>query len=128
MHSSKSAGGLSDCPMNPDNLMPLEPRQQPSEGQPFELNKERQVSRIPKADPKDEDDKFWVYPSEQMFWNAMLRKGWKWENAVQGKDDPQGQKFTSKDMTDIIKIHNFNNNSCWRQIEHVSWCFYFHVL
>ena len=27
----------------------------------------------------------WVYPSQQMFWNAMLRKGWRW------KDDDLGQ-------------------------------------
>lgn len=48
------------------------PNQQPSPGQPFPLSTNRQVSGIPKADKEGEN---WVYPSEQMFWNAMLRKG-----------------------------------------------------
>merc|ERR1719187_700364 len=53
------------------------PNQSPSPGQPFPLPTERQVSSIPKADKEDEN---WVYPSQQMFWNAMLRKGWRWED------------------------------------------------
>jgi cytochrome c heme-lyase len=48
------------------------PNQQPSPGQPFPLSTERVRSNIPKAGT--ESDK-WEYPSEQMFWNAMLRKG-----------------------------------------------------
>ncbi len=119
--SSKAA---SDCPINPDNLMPLEPRQQPSEGQPFDLSKNRQTSTIPKADPKDENDKYWVYPSEQMFWNAMIRKGWKWNDAVEGKDDSSGEKFAAKDMNDIIRIHNFNNELAWREV--LKWELAFH--
>ena len=45
--------------------------QEPAAGQPFSLSTNRVVSSIPKADPKDEN---WVYPSEQMFFNAMVRK------------------------------------------------------
>jgi len=45
--------------------------------QPFELPTERQKSNIPKAGT----DETWVYPSPQMFWNAMLRKGWRWKEA-----------------------------------------------
>jgi len=123
MHA-KSVGVASDCPINPNNQMPLEPRQQPSEGQPFDLNKDRQVSTIPKAEPKDENDKYWVYPSEQMFWNAMIRKGWQWKRAVEGKDDEAGEKFSPKDMNDIIRIHNFNNELAWKQLSH--WEYLFH--
>lgn len=47
------------------------PNQRPSPGQPFPLSIERQRSTIPKAT----EDGYWEYPSEQMFWNAMLRKG-----------------------------------------------------
>lgn len=47
------------------------PNQKPSRGQPFPLSIERQRSTIPKAT----EDGYWEYPSEQMFWNAMLRKG-----------------------------------------------------
>ena len=48
------------------------PNQLPSPNQPFPLSTDRVKSTIPKAGT--ENDK-WVYPSEQMFWNAMLRKG-----------------------------------------------------
>ena len=126
MHAKYAAGkgGPSDCPMNPNNQMPLEPRQQPSEDQPFPLPIEREKSTIPKFDSKGEDDKYWVYPSEQMFWNAMLRKGWKWKDAVEGKDDKSGEKFTSKDMSHIIKIHNFNNELAWKEV--LKWELAFH--
>lgn len=41
-----------------------------------------------------------------MFWNAMLRKGWKW------KDDD----LSPQDMDSIIKIHNSNNEEAWREV------------
>lgn len=50
------------------------PNQQPAPDQPFLLPTERQISNIPKVTP-DGATEFWVYPSQQMFWNAMLRKG-----------------------------------------------------
>ncbi|MBW00755.1 Cytochrome c-type heme lyase, partial [Eschrichtius robustus] len=56
--------------LDPSNLMPP-PNQTPAPDQPFALSTVRQESSIPRAD----SDKKWVYPSEQMFWNAMLRKG-----------------------------------------------------
>ncbi|KAI1290377.1 Holocytochrome c-type synthase [Halotydeus destructor] len=110
-HGNRAAG---QCPMqgdaiNPDNMMPVEPKQEPAPGQPFSLSKDRIVSTIPKADGPPGEDK-WVYPSEQMFWNAMLRKGWKWDEAV----DKDG--FGAKDMTDIIKIHNVNNELAWDEV------------
>ena len=43
--------------------------QEPHPDQPFPLSTERQQSSI----PKDNGD-VWVYPSEQMFFNAMTRK------------------------------------------------------
>jgi len=48
------------------------PNQRPSPDQPFSLSTERELSTIPRA---DKDNECWVYPSQQMFWNAMLRKG-----------------------------------------------------
>lgn len=38
--------------------------------QPFSLSKDRQTSSIPKADTTEN----WVYPSQQMFFNAMVKK------------------------------------------------------
>lgn len=79
------------------------PNQQPSAGQPFPLSTSRVTSSIPKAGTEDEK---WAYPSEQMFWNAMLRKGWRWE------DDAIKQQ----DMTNIIRIHNANNEKAWLEV------------
>lgn len=57
--------------MNEIYLQMFSPNQKPSPDQPFPLSTERQRSTIPKAT----EDGYWEYPSEQMFWNAMLRKG-----------------------------------------------------
>lgn len=107
---SKSEKPPPECPMhrkediNPYNMMPPA-NQNPAPGQPFSLPKDRQVSSIPKVTDDGKAD-FWVYPSQQMFWNAMLRKGWRWE-----KDD-----LSQKDMDDIIKIHNANNEQAWKEV------------
>lgn len=79
--------------------------QNPAPDQPFPLPTDRQVSTIPKA-TEGEKKEFWVYPSQQMFWNAMLRKGWQWK-----KDDLQ-----PNDMDNIIKIHNANNEQAWQEV------------
>lgn len=105
--------GTSECPVNhgkdsdvnPLNMM-SPANQQPSAGQPFPLPTERQVSSIPKA---SDEGGFWVYPSPQMFWNAMLRKGWRWKDG----------DLSPKDMDDIIKIHNANNERAWQEV--VTW-------
>uniref|UniRef100_U5ERG5 Holocytochrome c-type synthase n=1 Tax=Corethrella appendiculata TaxID=1370023 RepID=U5ERG5_9DIPT len=102
---------VSECPIkheggdiNPLNMMPAA-NQNPAPGQPFPLPTERQVSNIPKV-TADGSKEFWVYPSQQMFWNAMLRKGWRWQ-----KDD-----LSQKDMEHIIKIHNANNEQAWLEV------------
>ena len=76
--------------------------QQPSLGQPFLLPTDRQKSTIPRGGTEET----WVYPSPQMFWNAMLRKGWRWE-----KDN-----LSQTDMDHIIRIHNTNNEEAWEEI------------
>ena len=83
------------------NMMPPA-NQQPSPDQPFPLSTERQPSTI----PNPHTGQTWVYPSPQMFWNAMKRKGWQW-----GKDD-----ISAGDMEHIIKIHNANNESAWHEV------------
>ncbi|XP_058524578.1 holocytochrome c-type synthase-like isoform X3 [Ochotona princeps] len=87
--------------LDPSNLMPP-PNQTPAPDQPFALSTVREESSIPRAD----SERKWVYPSEQMFWNAMLRKGWKWK-----KED-----ISQQDMSNIIKIHNQNNEQAWKEI------------
>lgn len=41
-----------------------------------------------------------------MFWNAMLRKGWRWKD----------EDLSQKDMDHIIKIHNANNEQAWLEV------------
>ena len=118
----------SECPMhasnqlkqeqiNPDNLMPTHPNQVPDPEQPFDLSKDRVVSSIPKVDGQK-----WVYPSEQMFWNAMRKKGWNWKKET----DKDGQTIQRKDMENIIKIHNVNNERAWQEV--LKWEMYLHHL
>ena len=112
--------------------------QEPLPDQPFSLSKERQTSSIPKADTNEN----WVYPSQQMFFNAMVKK-------VRYSDDRliqlsvggpcththteaisisahthtcmQGWKWkewdlTPEDMKHIIDIHNRNNEEAWQEV------------
>lgn len=122
---SKQTNVKSECPISTANYMPLEANQTPSEGQPFELSTARTRSTIPKSGAQEDKDQYWEYPSEQMFWNAMLRKGWKWNDAIDGTDHESGEKFEQKDMTNIIKIHNFNNEMAWKEI--LKWEMAFHL-
>ncbi|KAI9106095.1 cytochrome c/c1 heme-lyase [Phlyctochytrium arcticum] len=73
--------------------------QKPSPGQKEALDTEREESTIPMGGKYG--GKNWVYPSEQMFFNAMKRKNW----------DP-----SEKDMSVVVPIHNAVNEQCWRKI------------
>ncbi|KAG5847378.1 cytochrome c-type heme lyase-like isoform X1 [Anguilla anguilla] len=97
----KAASGAFQADVDPANMMPP-PNQVPAPDQPFPLSLKREESMIPRTGT----EKNWVYPSEQMFWNAMLRKGWRWK-----EDD-----LAPTDMTNIIKIHNQNNEQAWQEI------------
>merc|ERR1712107_796942 len=93
MHAQQEQTWVSECPSNagqtalvtdpnqsdidPRNMMPP-PNQRPSPDQPFDLPIDRQKSTIPKAGTEET----WVYPSQQMFWNAMLGKGWRWKMRI----------------------------------------------
>lgn len=126
--SEQSKAIPSECPMhasnqlnkdqiNPDNLMPMHPNQVPDPEQPFDLSKERVVSSIPKPDGQK-----WVYPSQQMFWNAMKKKGWNWKNET----DQDGRTIQPTDMENIIKIHNVNNERAWQEV--LKWEMFLHHL
>jgi cytochrome c heme-lyase len=80
------------------------PNQEPAPDQPFPLPKRRERSTIPKAGGVEGE--CWEYPSAQMFWNAMLKKGWRWR-----EDD-----LSEKDMNNIIRIHNANNELAWQEV------------
>lgn len=145
------------------------PNQVPAPDQPFPLSVVREESTIPRFNNENN----WVYPSEQMFWNAMLRKGSVQAPAAGCRRGVRGQRpaagrlvepdqlmgvemppllcssaaqrlhfsqpprlllvlmlvpllccrwrwreddLTPPDMSNIIKIHNSNNEQAWQEI------------
>ncbi|KAK8215250.1 Cytochrome c1 heme lyase [Zalaria obscura] len=90
----------------------------------FSLDTSREVSTIPRAQPSapvasaaagshspanneqesgsDAKSGNWIYPSEQMFFDAMKRKNY----------DPQ-----APDMKSIVPIHNAVNEKAWQEIK-----------
>ena len=89
----------------------------------FSLDASREISTIPRAQPdtsatsqtsgqqrpaNNEQESGasssgnWIYPSEQMFFDAMKRKNY----------DPQAQ-----DMKSIVPIHNAVNERAWKEIK-----------
>ncbi|KAL2913356.1 Cytochrome c1 heme lyase [Polyrhizophydium stewartii] len=106
-----SAEDESSCPYRPEagadgpgaSLTPLNnmppPNQQPAAGQKMPLATEREVSSIPMGGQHSGAN--WIYPSEQMFFNAMRRKNW---------------DANEEDMRVIVPIHNAVNEQCWKKI------------
>ena len=78
--------------------MPTDLAQKPLPGQAIPLETERVISSIPMADGSG---KHWVYPSEQMFFDAMRRKNWAAKEV---------------DMRTVVPIHNAVNERAWAQI------------
>lgn len=69
------------------------------------LSQDRQVSSIPKSDftpmHQSSSNPYWEYPSEDMYFKAMQRKGW----------DPEATQ-----MKTIVAIHNTVNEQSWREV------------
>lgn len=116
MSSSGSSGSLSGCPINHEadscpmahsqRLNPknneLPPNQQPASGQRKALPTERATSTIPTGASGGEP--LWVYPSQQMFYNAMKRKGY----------SPH-----EEEMEAVVAIHNTVNERAWAEV--IAW-------
>lgn len=85
--------------LDPLNNMPLEPNQQPCPGQRKLLSTDRQASNIPKGGTEST----WTYPSPQMFFNALRRKG-------------KGDDVAEEDMDSVVFNHNTMNELTWRQV------------
>ncbi|KAL0482243.1 cytochrome c heme-lyase [Acrasis kona] len=89
--------------IDPTNHMPANPNQQPHPSQNgVALSVERQKSNIPKAGSEG-DDGTWLYPSPQMFYNALMRKG-------------KGEGVRPEDMDTVIAIHNGVNEKSWDEV------------
>lgn len=94
----QSKEGCDSDAIDARNNMPAVAQQSPHPGQAIPLSTEREVSTIPRADGTDQK---WIYPSEQMFFNAMRRKNW----------DPK-----ERDMSVVVPIHNAVNEQAWAKI------------
>ena len=86
--------------IDPSNQMPSNPNQIPNDTQRYPL----ETSRVPSTIPKGGVSGTWTYPSEQMFFNALTRKG-------KGEDVHEG------DITTIVAIHNNMNEKTWKQVQ-----------
>ena len=87
--------------IDPTNMMPANSNNVPSDGQKYPLNTSRVSSTIPKGGL--EDGSSWTYPSEQMFYNAMVRKN-------KSEDVHEGH------VPVIVAIHNNMNEKTWKLI------------
>mmetsp|Transcript_30705 Transcript_30705/g.46515 ORF Transcript_30705/g.46515 Transcript_30705/m.46515 type:complete len:425 (-) Transcript_30705:1578-2852(-) len=81
------------------NNMPTKANQSPAPNQDVSLSTERVASTIPKS-----GEGTWVYPSPQMFYNALVRK-----NKL---DDDT----TADDMESVVALHNNMNERTWKQV------------
>ena len=82
---------------NPDNVAR---NSLPSKEQIVSLPTERVSSTIPKGGT---DGETWTYPSPQMFWNSLARKG-------------KLGSTKEEDMEVVVAIHNDMNEGTWEKI------------
>lgn len=92
-------GSVSASGIDPKNMMPAQPNQMPAEGQARPLSTDRVESTIPQADGTTR----WVYPSPQMFYNALRRKG-----KTTGEEEEH--------MDAVVAIHNNMNERTWNAV------------
>lgn len=106
--SGAGASAASGCPvigtgqgLNEKNMMPVaaaDNNKPVFDEQTKPLDPTRAVSSIPTGEASGEN---WVYPSPQMFYNAMRRKNW---------------QPAEEDMNAIVAIHNATNERVWSLI------------
>ena len=85
--------------IDPTNQMPANPNNSALyNDQKFPLPQERVASTIPKGGT----DETWKYPSPQMFFNALRRKG-------------KGEDVNEEDAVSIVAVHNNMNERTWTQ-------------
>jgi len=95
-------------PLDPTNNMPLSnpnalaTNSLPSARQTAPLPTERVPSTIPKGGAAD-DTATWTYPSPQMFYNALARKG-------------KLGDTKEEDMESVVALHNNMNEGTWKKV------------
>lgn len=99
---AETAYDVYGTPIDPANMMPSTPNQLPSPGQTKKLSTERAVSTIPKGGA--ENGETWTYPSEQMFYNSLHRKG----KLNEGEEE---------NVDVIVHVHNLTNERTWAEVK-----------
>lgn len=94
----------SSIPMSSETDLPEHQRASSAAGAGAGDTKPSTSSSSSKSNDRDKDSKVWVYPSQQMFYNAMRRKGW-------SPDE--------RDMESVVAIHNAVNERAWQEV--VAW-------
>jgi cytochrome c heme-lyase len=87
--------------IDPRNQMPHNPNQLPSPQQTISLSTQRVASSIPKGGT---DKNTWLYPSPQMFYNALQRK------------HKLDEAMPADDVEAVVRIHNQMNEATWHKI------------
>ncbi|KAJ1487503.1 cytochrome c/c1 heme lyase-domain-containing protein [Baffinella frigidus] len=98
-YKNASAYNVYGQKLDPANMMPSTAQQLPVPGQAAPMQTNRVVSGIARGGTEDS----WVYPSEQMFYNSLVRKG-------------KGQDVKINDVSMMVAIHNNMNEKTWRQL------------
>ena len=88
-------------PIDSTNQMPSTANQLPAPQQTEELSTNRVKSNIPRGNTNQET---WTYPSPQMFYNALVRKGKLGET-------------TESDIDSVVALHNNMNERTWGQVQ-----------
>ncbi|KAJ3375101.1 Cytochrome c1 heme lyase [Allomyces arbusculus] len=99
--SAHSSDSLVDDVLDPTTHLPRSLSQAPHPDQHRELPVEREVSTIPRGGQDANEGEKWIYPSQQMFFNAMKRKSW---------------DAKEEDMSVVVPIHNAVNEMAWKKI------------
>ena len=88
--------------LDPRNNMPSEANQKRAPGQKIALSTAREASKIPKSGAGTT----WQYPSAQMFYNALVRKG-------------KADDVDENDVATVVSVHNAMNEDTWDRV--VTW-------
>lgn len=101
--SSQERGGFRFLGrLDPRNNMPSLANQKRAPGQKIALSTEREASKIPKSGAGTT----WQYPSAQMFYNALVRKG-------------KADDVDENDVATVVSVHNAMNEDTWDRV--VTW-------
>lgn len=105
--SSEGKGGFRFLGrLDPRNNMPSEANQKRAPGQKVALSTDREASKIPKSGGRESGSTTWQYPSAQMFYNALVRKG-------------KAEDVDENDVATVVSVHNAMNEDTWDRV--VTW-------